>query len=309
MITEFLLFLSSMIGITWSLTFLLAGIIGINIHKVSGHRMEQFRKNITHASIWNNDEPEGWVTGRWYLGYFLKNYGNRGDISYELYIICSRSFYNIYIAKTEHSEESNKPATRKKFINYYERDGNAVWNFCFVSRQIPFTEFTARSNQQKVIDVIQFDYEQRDYTVVLLWGAPGKGKSMIPHFIAKQLLNSDLQIKKVSLVDSFYPFQAGNQFSSLYNKVSPSKDSPLIIVVEEVDIGLSKIHDGTLVTHRDIPILITNKTDWNIFFDRFDRKLYPWVYFIMTTNKNASYFDELDASYMRDGRVNLKCQV
>jgi hypothetical protein len=298
-----------MIGITWSLAFLVIGIVGINIHKVSGHRMEQFRKNITHASIWNNDEPEGWIAGRWYIGYFVKNYGNRGDITYELYVVCSKRFYNINIAKIQSNEESNDSPKQKKYINFYERDGNAVWNFSFISRQISPTELTARPNQQKIIDDIKKDFINRTYTVALLYSPPGKGKSMIPYFLAKQLLNDEPNIKKVSLVDSFYPFQPGNQFSSLYNKVSPSKESPLIIILEEVDIGLSKVHDSTLITHQDIPTLITNKTDWNMFFDRFDRKLYPWVYFIMTTNKTASYFDELDPSYMRSGRVNLKCSV
>jgi hypothetical protein len=92
MLVEFLLFLSSMIGITWSLAFLLVGIIGINLHKVSGQRMEQFRKTITNASIWNNDEAEGWVAGKWYVGYIYKSHGNRGDITYELYVICCRRF-------------------------------------------------------------------------------------------------------------------------------------------------------------------------------------------------------------------------
>ncbi len=201
-----------------------------------------------------------------------------------------------------------KRQNKAQFINFFERDGNAVWNFSFINRQILTTVLSPRGKQQTIINKIINDYNEHDYTVTLLYGAPGKGKSMIPHLLAKQLLSLP-EIKKVSLVDTFYPFQAGNQFSSLYNKASPSKDTPLIIVLEEVDIGLSKIHDGTLETHRDIPTLISNKTDWNMFFDRFDRKLYPWVYFIMTTNKSMTYFNEFDTSYMRCGRVNLKCEV
>ena len=131
---------------------------------------------------------------------------------------------------------------------------------------------------------------------------------MVPYFLAKWLLTVvDAGINKVSLVDSFNPFQPGDYFHSLYNKVSPGKDSPLIVVLEEIDMPFSKMHDGTIIPHRDIPTQINNKTNWNQFFDRFDRLQYPYVYFIMTTNKTASYFDELDASYMRPGRVNLKC--
>jgi len=75
-----------MLSITWSLGFILISIfgIGINLHKVSGYRLEQFRKTITRASIWNNDEPEGWVAGRWFFGYLYKSESGRGNINYEL---------------------------------------------------------------------------------------------------------------------------------------------------------------------------------------------------------------------------------
>jgi hypothetical protein len=86
MLTAFFLFLSSMLSITWSLGFILISIfgIGINLHRVSGYRLEQFRKTITRASIWNNDEPEGWVAGRWFFGYLYKSESGRGNINYEL---------------------------------------------------------------------------------------------------------------------------------------------------------------------------------------------------------------------------------
>ena len=117
------------------------------------------------------------------------------------------------------------------------------------------------------------------------------------------------EYKKISLVDTFNPSQPGEKFSTLYTKVFPSKDSPLIVVIEEIDIMMTKIHTDTVCQHRDIPTLITNKIDWNMFLDRFDRGLYQHVIFIMTTNKSDTYFDELDVSYMRENRVNIKCKV
>ena len=48
----------------------------------------------------------------------------------------------------------------------------------------------------------------------------------------------------------------------------------------------------------------------NSFLDRFDRKMYPNVILMMTTNKDMDYFnDELDSSYLRDGRTTMKIHV
>jgi hypothetical protein len=111
---------------------------------------------------------------------------------------------------------------------------------------------------------------------------------------------------KISIVDTFNPTHPGDYFIPLYNKVSPTQDASLIVIIEEVDIIIKKIHNNLINTHRDIPTLITNKSEWNTFFDRFERGLYPYVIIIMTTNQSISYFDELDPSYMRFGRVNIK---
>ena len=311
MITEFLLFLSSMLSITWSLVFLLPGLMGFSIYKVSGQKMQAFLKEVKIASIWNNDEPEGWLLGRWYIGYIHRSQGTRGDTTSELLIFCRNKFYNINIAKTEDDNETVQNDRQNKKITFWEREGNAYWNLYYIQRQIPCTTLNARKYQHNIIVRLHHEFMQRSYLVALLHGEPGKGKSMIPYFLAKYMMeNPDCpKYKKISLVDTFNPLQPGEKFSTLYTKVSPTNDSPLIVVIEEVDIMMMKIHTNTVATHRDIPTSITNKIEWNMFLDRFDRQLYPHVIFIMTTNKTVQYFDELDPSYMRTGRVNVICEV
>lgn len=107
-------------------------------------------------------------------------------------------------------------------------------------------------------------------------------------------------------VDSFNPFEQGDNFTNLYTKVNPSSDKPLVVILEEIDINLSKMHNGIVQINKYIPTQIKNKTDWNGLLDKFDRGLYSNVIIIMTTDKNISYFDKLDPSYLRKERVNLK---
>jgi hypothetical protein len=315
MFTEFLLFLSSMLGITWSMGFLISGIFGISVYKVSGQKMQAFMKDVKYASIWNNEEPEGWIIGLWYIGYVYKSTSGRGDTSTELNICCSKRFYNVNIAKNDDVDEEDKVSNTsgkpsKPSINFIEKEGTAYWNLFYIQRKIKTTTLLPRQSQSDILQHIYQEFVQRSYVVTLLYGDPGNGKSMIPYFLAKYMLNDALpKYKKVSLIDTFNPFQPGEKFSTLYTRISPSKDSPLIVVLEEIDIMINKMHCNTIVQHRDIPTLISNKSDWNMFLDRFDRGLYPHVIFIMTTNKSAEYFDELDPSYMRLNRVNIKCKV
>jgi hypothetical protein len=309
-------FLSSMINITWSLVFLFISVFGINMYKVSGHRFEQFRKEINRASIWKDDEPEGWIAGRWFFGYIYKSENGRGTINYELYLICTKQFYNIHISKTEticddnDGNEKTENNGKNNYINFYSLEGNAYWNRHYCNRPLEITKLQPKHEQEEILKQLKAEYDSRSYVVALLHGPPNKGKSMVPYFLAKSLLlQTDSKIKKVSLVDTFNPFQPGDYFNTLYNKVSPSKDAPLIVVLEEINVCVFRMHEGSLKVHADIPTQITSKTDWNQFFDRFDRLQYPYVYFIMTTNETAGYFDNLDPSYMREGRVNLKCGI
>ena len=43
--------------------------------------------------------------------------------------------------------------------------------------------------------------------------------------------------------------------------------------------------------------------------DKIDREYYQNIILIMTSNQKHIYFDALDFSYMRNGRVNLKFEL
>lgn len=301
MITEFLIFLSSILSITWSLIFLISGIFNISIFKISGQKMQIFLREVKYASMWCNDEPEAWILGFWYIG-FINKITEHGCMKTELFILCARNFYNINIVKKLDSE-----ANKNKFVfTLYEKEGNAYWNQSYTQREMPCIMLKPRKYQIDIITKIHQDFINRTHTVVLLYGDPGRGKSIIPHLLIKSMIH---QYDKITLTDNFNPFLPGEKLINLYNKVTPTKKKPLIIVIEEIDIMINKIHTNNIYQHRDIPTLITSKVDWNMFLDRFDRKLYENVILIMTTNKPIEYFDDLDPSYMRENRVNIKCKV
>jgi hypothetical protein len=43
--------------------------------------------------------------------------------------------------------------------------------------------------------------------------------------------------------------------------------------------------------------------------DNIDHRFYPFVVFLFTTNRSLQWFEALDPSYMRQGRVNVKIQL
>jgi Cdc6-like AAA superfamily ATPase len=166
-----------------------------------------------------------------------------------------------------------------------------------VTKKTPFVD------QQTIIDEIIKTVSLTEHAIVLLTGPAGTGKSYIPLLLCKELLKTT---DNVYMVDTFNPAEPGDSFSSLYLKIAPTKKAPLVVVIEEIDIMMMKIHTGNITDHKYIPIQVKDKASWNMFLDRFDREMYPHVIFIMTTNKSATFFDDLDPSYMRKGRVNLK---
>jgi hypothetical protein len=270
-------------------------LFGIRINKVSGFRMKKFLKNVSHASIWTNDEPEGWISGKWFIGYVQIVSGERKETR-ELWIISTKKFYDSNVREEEVTKNG-----RMDTITYWVREG-VFWNLTYSSRQLSLPKNEIYVKQTLAIEQIMEVFDQKKYSVCLLHGIAGGGKSMTVQYLCAKLLKTK---KCVHLSETLNLHEPGDNFDSFYNKIAPTQDSPLVIVFEEVDGIIEKIHSGK-IEQKHYPIQIKNKTDWNSFLDKFDREIYPHVILVMTTNKRAEYFDDLDPSYMREGRVNLK---
>jgi hypothetical protein len=325
-LTSIFIFGSSFIGNVWQLIILLLSLINIKLFRVNGQKLQQFSNTIKIASIWNNNEPESWVIGYWYIGYIQSTESMRGKPSKSLLLLCRSVFYENMInfangnsldsnSNYNHHGNSNSNSNSKtkhivKTVKTYERTGS-FYNLNYEPYILPITNMVERQAQKKAINTILNNFKQdleRLHLSVLLYGKTGSGKSMISHLLVKKMIKMD-QYKEVTLVDTFNPTDPGDNLCNMYHKINPSINSPLIIVLEEIDNIIDRMHNQSIIRHQDISIEIKDKSNWNTFFDKFNRSMYKNVIFIMTTNKSIEYFNDLDESYFRDGRVNLKIAI
>jgi hypothetical protein len=285
---------------------------GYSIFKITGRELQIFMNKVKIASSWNNKQPEGLIIGRYYIGYINKSTMYNGELNIELSLFTKKSFYNNYVNNDngvnngDKCKSSLKTIEPNKKFTYYEREGSSFWRLNYGSRNLNCTKLIPRKDQLTIVNSIISDYKKRKHNVTLLSGEPGKGKSMIPYFVINKLLTMENTYKKVSLVDTFNPTHPGDSFGKMYNNISPTESEPLIIVLEEVDILIWNIHYKTVQHHKDLPIQILSKTEWDWLLDMFDRQHYNNVILIMTTNKSIEFFNDLDKCYMRDCRVNTK---
>ncbi len=294
----------------------LATPFGIRKYKITGSAINTITKMACWSSVQDvHGNREGYLFGKWFFSHYEKNVGR--DSSDVMYIIAHKSMAHKFISNIgDHdsdddddtvitiNSDSSSSKKRQKDIIMYIREGG-LWRLEYKPLKYTPRVKTPMPHQQTIINMILDEYDAKKSSTVLIHGQPGTGKSMVGELLAQAMLVRD-SIKSVSFVDTYNPATPNDTFFNMYNCIEPSKSTPLIIVLEEIDILLEKLHTGDIKVHKDYVAPITNKTTWNQFFDRFDRGLYPHVILIMTTNRPLSWFQELDPSYMRKGRCNLQ---
>lgn len=307
------LIITTTITIGWSLPFILCPLFGFQFYKIGNQKLTKLLNKLPKiSSINNNDSMEGWIIGKWYIGHIHTSQSQHGQPTKELFLLCSKKWFDIISNETEINKNDKDPSKEIQVIkiNLWEREGNYYY-LHYSKRDFDISQFEPKEPQIKIIEQIVKFYETNRYSIVLLHGEKGTGKSMIPMLLAKALADANKENSqyKVGFCDTFKPTDPGDSFVSLYNKVNPEKSSPIIIVMEEFDIMIQQIHYNRIQNHKYIPTNITDKPSWNQFFDRFDRKYYPWVILVLTSNVSPTIIDSLDSSYLREGRVNQIFEV
>lgn len=321
-ISSIFVFAMTTLSIGWSLPFILGPLIGIQFYIVSEQKVSKFLKKVrVFSSLKRNDEDDGWVFGWPFVGYIYSTKTTYEEEKKELYILTFRKFFQKKMKEIEMVNENDndihksdiKLKNEREIINLYEREGGYSY-FRYSKRTFNLDYLTPRDDQLKIVNDIINVYEKNKCCVSIIHGPKGVGKSMISLLLAKELTKRYKEITKdeenlINFCDTFKPTDPGDSFINLYNKSSPMKYTPLIVTLEEFDTIIQDIHHNKILPHDSFHILIRDKASWNQFFDRFDRKYFPNVIFVMTTNSTPSLINDLDPSYIREGRVDITCEL
>lgn len=296
--TGLLITAASLVGFQscWTLLFLPFKVWQYHLYYIDEDKHIQAlrKKFLGCSSMLSNNEALGWVFGQWFIGYITVN-GDARNKSYKAYLLAHRDLFEKI---TQGQNEIHRSAIVKRItVNIYDRCGSYDY-FYYTERKLDVTDFIPRDNQQKAVDLISGYYKTKRNAVVLLSGPTSAGKSIVSLLLARALQGS--------VVYEFNPTEPGNNFNTLYNKATPTFEAPLVVTFEEADMMIEALHLGKILRHESKPIAVHNKATWNTFMDNIDHGFYPNVVFVLTTNRGAEWFDALDVSYMRAGRVNLK---
>ena len=131
----------------------------------------------------------------------------------------------------------------------------------------------------------------------MISGDIGTGKSYFSYILARKL--------NCYLCDDFNPTEPAESITNLYTSKKLSGDEPLIVLIDEVDVMIKNIHENRIKPHKHYPILTRDKMSWNSFLDKISYGIFPHLILIMTSNIDKSRLDRYDASYLRQGRVDI----
>lgn len=297
-------YLSSMLSVTWTFPFLLLRYIGICYCELTDAPAKNMLNNLnSYSTIIRNSNPSGIVIGWPYIGYATTE---KFSSVYILYMITTESFYKRKWAElntilcsnnvTELTKSTEKP-TKQQTISVMCKSGRYDYPDYSVKNLVLY--YDPLPSQQKIIEEIMDLYTSK--LVILLHGPKGVGKSMIPLLLAKRMVASGVQ---PSYTDEYNPTEPNSDISKLYSECKPSKQRPLILVLEEIDIMIQAIHDGNVYKHMNLRSTISDKSTWCKFFDHIERGYYPWMIVFMTTNRSPKFINDMDESYIRSGRID-----
>ena len=259
--------------------------------------------NITRSIFYQNGKPFGLFYGKWYIGYVSSNNtqhqgGGGGGGGNTMYLVIKRTTFD---AVTNGHKADNDNGTKKKIIDIRERRGNPWW-WDYSDRKYDATKFLKkepRAYQQGIInDILSITNSKASRSgTFFIYGEPGTGKSLLTLLLAKQI--------GAYYCDTWKPTDPGDTLSKVYSTISPNDNKQLVLVMEECDKLIISVLQGDIKPHIYIPIPMMDKSDWNSMLDKVtDLGFYPNLILILTSNVSRETLNGLDASILRDGRID-----
>lgn len=246
------------------------------------------------------DKPIGLVIGKNYCAYVTQhNAGNwRGaKIGYDIMII---GFTILAPPKHIRKEKKKTPEINVILSKSAHLEPN-LDKYLIKVREKPLSQ---QAEIVKAIIDMATTSESNNFPfncVSLIVGPAGTGKSEIGKFIALELGGTFCNI--------YRPSQDGHSIYTFTNCASPSREEPLVIVIDEID----RIADFTPKENDKPSDWLTrdvkDKDSFNNLFDILSQM--DNVIVICTSNKSLSELEKMDThgSLFRDGRFHYKCEL
>ena len=278
---------------------LIIQVFGIKLYRIIDERKTDVilrkLKVISANSVYYNSEfkPHSLFFSWYCIGNIYLTEINRRMIT-EIYIITTKEYIDNLMKDPQDEIISLKGDSSKK-ITIYNRRGN-FYHLSYEESSFSFNK-NIMPNQNTIVHAIIKFYRDYNYCTSFISGAPGSGKTTIAYFLAKELNGC--------ICKTFNPTDPGDEIIELIRTVNPTPDKPLIVLLDEIDIMISKIHDNKIDTHKNVPVPVRSKTDFNRFLDDIEIHCKNTI-FILTSNLSKDVIDANtnDKSYLRDGRVN-----
>jgi hypothetical protein len=290
-------------SIPWSMIFFFTQFFGIRLYYIKKSdecaRIQNRLKACSHTT--DGGKGYGYSFGYWYILYISDG---QDDIKM-VYMVATADSYNKLTEELKGEEKSlfeqgwkPPPITEQTKVSVIERTGS--YSNVWFRRRDREAKDKPIGQQGRIVSKIIEDYMKRRHTVAFIHGKPGTGKSMVGILVANEFSSY--------FCNTLKPWQPGDTIGYLISEIEPTPQKPLVIVFDEIDIVLTKIHND-IEPHKNIPIAVQDKSGWNHMLDSIQRGMYPNIILIITSNRGPKFIESLDPSYIRKGRVDVTFEM